>query len=553
MAKVQSFLPFDCSTVANYLAWSQGIGNALSTLGWSRSADEGQVTWANVTQAVQGLPTKIASYNFDGAWSGGTTYPAMTATASAVVTSSGLTYVCVNATQYTAITNVIANATSSTVSTAVAVSNTSVTYTASVSGASTNSLVGQVFTAAGGSVASNNVAYAVCISNTATAVVLQFSGAAAQSSGTLPTLTSSSANFSVGYAAGSAQATNWIANALANQSVITAGFTGNTNANGTFTVLASSYDSGVNAYIGMAYVSAPSTGSGYSATFTMNTAPASDLASYTGTTPTGGHWLPYNYEVWKSGDSLSSTSPIYIRLLYLTGNTASAGDPTIFVQVGTASSGYGYLTANLFLSSTNLSNNGVEFGLCTTHSGTGGSVSTYECDFSQYSGSFGMILWRNTSVASVNACCALIIDRAKDNYGNDLSTYEMVLANTAVSTGGGAAYAQAIYRPGGGANVITPLWGDFYSSGWPTIATSTLPALALAGSSPALPIFPILGYVANPCLQAMTGLQGDWTNGQIINAILYGAEHSFLVGYVQGPISSQNGVENTNVVMLRWD
>jgi hypothetical protein len=550
MAKVQSYLPFDCSTVTNYKAWAQGIGNALSTLGWSRSTDEGQVTWANVTQVAQGLPTQIAAYNFDGAWSGGTAYPAMSKTTSAVVTSGGLTYVCVNATQYTAITNVIENATSSTLSTAVTVSGTSVTYAAAVSGATTNSLVGQVFTASGGSVAANNVAYAVCISNTNAAVVLQFSGAIAQSTGTLPTLVSSNANFSVGYAAGSTGASTWAANALAGMSVITAGFTGNTNANGTFTVLGSSYDASTNAYVAMAYVSAPSTGSGYSATLTMNTAPASDLATYQSSTPTTGHWLPYNYEVWESQDSLSSVSPIYIRLLYLAGNTAAAGDPTIYVQIGTASSGYGYLTANLFLSSPNLSNNGIELALVSDHSTGGGANSTYECDFSQYQGSFGMILWRN---ATNGSACALIIDRAKDNYGNDLSTYEMVLAASSVSVAGGEAYAQAVYAPGGGSNVPTPLWGDFYTTGWPTIATSTLPGLALAGLAPTLPIFPVLGYVANPCLQAMAGLQGDWTNGQIINAVLYGAEHTFLVGYVEGPISSQNQVVNTGVVMLRWD
>ena len=537
MAKVQSFLLFDCTTVANYKSWAQGIGSALSTLGWSKTADAGQVNWANVTSVSNGtngatVPIPISSYALS-AWAAGTAYAAGSATSSNVVTNAGLTYICQSPTQYTALTNVVLGANSSTLATAITVSGTSVTYTASVSGATTNSLVGQIFTASGGSIANNNVTYAICTSNTTTSVVLQFSGAAAQSTGTLPTLTTSNANFSVGYGAGSTQAANWIANALAGMSVVTAGFTGNTNANGTFTVLASSYDSSINAYVGMAYSSAPTTGSGYSATLTMNTAPASDLY----VTSTGlGHWFPYNYEVWQSNDSLSGTSPLFIRLLYQSGDFS---DPTIYIQVGTASSGNGYLTGNCL-------NSGLEIPWIYVHNPAQGSVKTFECDFSQYEGSFAMALWRGEEPTSAPI---LILDRSKDVYGNDTNTYTQVLVATDESAGAGVAYSQVLYRPGGGAGVAPPIWSS--GAAWPTISTSNFTSLSLAGLTPALPIFPNLGLVANPCLQAMVMLQGDCANGQLINAVLYGAEHTYLMWYVYPALSGS--VSNVNAVGLRWD
>lgn len=62
MAKIQSFLPYDSSTVTNYKAWAQGIGNALSSFGWTKTADEGQVNWSNVTSPPANFePTPISS------------------------------------------------------------------------------------------------------------------------------------------------------------------------------------------------------------------------------------------------------------------------------------------------------------------------------------------------------------------------------------------------------------------------------------------------------------------------------------------------------------
>ena len=536
MSKVQSFLLFDCTTVANYKNWAQGIGSALSTLGWSRSTDAGQVDWANVTQVVNGsngstTPILISSFALS-AWAGGTAYTAGSATQSSVVTSSGLTFICMNPTQYAGVTNVVLNTTTSTASTGVSVSGTSVTYTASVAGASTNSLVGYVFTASGGSVANNNVAYAICISNTTTSVTLQFAGGSAQASGTYPTLTSSSANFSVGYASGiAASATN----ALAGLSVVTAGFTGNTNADGTFTALASCDFSNAS-YVGMAYSSAPTTGSGYSGTLTMNTAPASDLYNATSLL---GHWLPYNYEVWQSNDSLSGTSPLFIRLLYLSDSFSS---PTIYIQIGTASSGNGYLTGNLF-------NSGLEIVWVEDHNPSQGSVKTFECDFSQYQGSLAMGLWRGPIAGGTGAAPILILDRSKDVYGNDTNTYTQVLLVTDISEGGGSAYSQVLYRPGGGAGVAPPI--SSAGPAWPTIATSGSTSLALAGLTPALPIFPILGFVANPCLSAIVMLQGDCASGQLVNTILYGSEHTYLMWYVYPQLSGDTA--NLNAVGLRWD
>ncbi len=532
MSKVQSYLPYDCSSLSNYLAWAQGIGSALSALGWSKTADSGQVNWSNVTQVPEGIPNLLNGYNL-GAWAGGTAYtePASGSTGgNGVVTSAGLIYICQNPTQYTALTNVILNATSSTLATAVTVSGTSVTYTASVSGATTNSLVGQVFTAAGGSNVANNVPAAICISNTSTTVVLQFTGGAAQSTGTLPTLTSSSANMSVGYSA-SAIGT-WISNALAGMSVITAGFAGNTNANGTFTVLASSDNSSAS-YVGMAYNSAPTTGSGFTGTLTMNTAPASDIVSANGTT---GHWLGYNYETWQSNDSLSGTNPIYMRLVYLS-NTSSV--PVVFSQIGSGStSGNGTLTGN------NVLNGGTEVMLVGNGAGgAAGGNTTYECDFVQYEGSFGFFLWRNAYSAAPGdfAPAFLAIDRAKDNFGNDLDTYSLVL----MGGGDGNVGSQVLFKSTAGNGGTMPFWSD----AWPAIY---LPQSTVSnGLFAAIPVFPIVGYVGNPALTALAFTQLDIANGTVINTVIYGTEHTYLIGYVPLSVTSNSGL--LKAVGLRWD
>ncbi len=70
MAVSQGYLLPDCSTNANYNAWSVFISNALASFGWVQTNDTGQVVWTatvlTFTQITIGTPAVYAYSSFTG-------------------------------------------------------------------------------------------------------------------------------------------------------------------------------------------------------------------------------------------------------------------------------------------------------------------------------------------------------------------------------------------------------------------------------------------------------------------------------------------------------
>src|SRR5271157_2011852 len=69
----QAQLVYDASTFTNFLSWSKNFISAnLSTMGWTRTTDAGQVVWANITSNahIPTVTTKItpSGYTYRGAW-----------------------------------------------------------------------------------------------------------------------------------------------------------------------------------------------------------------------------------------------------------------------------------------------------------------------------------------------------------------------------------------------------------------------------------------------------------------------------------------------------
>lgn len=87
--KIQKFVPFDNTTVANYKSWAQSFGSAISTLGWALAGDTGQVNWTNVVTAPTNQTSWPSQFNWKAAFSPGTIYAV-----GDIVTSSGLTFLC---------------------------------------------------------------------------------------------------------------------------------------------------------------------------------------------------------------------------------------------------------------------------------------------------------------------------------------------------------------------------------------------------------------------------------------------------------------------------
>jgi hypothetical protein len=506
MAKTTSNLPFDSTTLANYLAWAQGIGNGLSAMGWTKTADSGQVNWANVVSVVKGQPTPISQYNF-GAWAGGTSYPAMTATNSSVVTNSGLTYACILATQLV-LTQALQNSNATLTISAVASVSAGTTTTYTVSSGVVSTMVGQQFVVTGMGHSANNGTFICTATSGTTSITLSNpAGVVATEAGSMSSSTSALSFIGTISSGGG--------NAFVGHSFTTS-IAGSGNS-GTFTLTSSSTTAFAVTATGTTNIAA--------GTATENTAPVSDTV----------HWLPYNYEVWQSNDSLSSTNPLFIRIVYANSTNASSYPYILFQIGGGQTSGTGYITGS------NVMNSGVELPL--QEGGAGPSAQgnvLFECNFSQYQGSFAMFLWRT----NVSLSAFVAIDRAKDNFGNDLDAYEQVLiAGQGSPFGGDASEAQVIFKPGAG----TPM--PMFVEEWPCPVFSGT-STATNGYVAVFPIFPVLGYVANPCLSALVMCQADVASSAFINAILYGAQHTYLFGYnEQFLLASTTG----SAIGIRWD
>ena len=156
-----------------------------------------------------------------------------------------------------------------------------------------------------------------------------------------------------------------------------------------------------------------------------------------------------------------------------------------------------------------------------------------------------MILWRNGPSTLAPFC--LILDRSKDIYGNDTDTFVEVLVvedQLASVSSIGTTPSQVLFKQNNGA-ALGPL-----ISKWTTIQQPSLGSL-MNGNVVAFPIFPLVGYIGNPCMQAIAMLQPDCSSGSIVNTYLYGAIHSYLMCWVQPNICSST--TSTSAVGLRWD
>lgn len=360
MATLKLNLPYDCSTLANFKLWAQGIGTALSTFGWVLQSVNGNVNWSTIPAVADYSPVLQNNYNFQGAWTNGNSYIGNSGPASApcdLVTMAGGTYECIQ-------------------------------------------------------------------SNT-----------------------------------------------------------GSTGVNDPVTDTAHSF------------------------------------------------WKLVAYEVWKSGDSLSTTNPIYLRIQYVPHNSALA--PEIHLQVCTAVSSAGSVTGTVFGAGTSTAGT----RLLGTGSGLGDAL--FECDFSGDSGNFSMIMFRGAIIISNSIPNFFAVTRSKDHLGTDTDSYFTILTATNLFS----CQSQTIMKPSlGSATILDPYW--------PTIVFSA-PSAAFGGGMAALPVFPVVGYIGNPLLQAMVLKNSDIAEGALFSVTLYGATHTYLSSKPSAS-GNLNAVGGTGFGML-WE
>lgn len=503
--KYQVFLPYGGSSVANYTAWATGIGTALSSVGWTKSSDVGQVNWSNITSTTD-IPSNLSPLSFPqftGAFVPGTAYLATGYGASgtfSLVTYGGITWANYASNNYV-LTTAFPNTTNTySLSSVTGSSSGSTTYTGTGFGG-TNNVAGMLFTITGFSNSINNGVF-LCLSNTTTTIVLQTVAAVYGGGSNLTTITESAAasastsSNNTTYYSGSSY-TQFTSDALYGLSMTTTGFTNSSN-NGTFTVLASGSLAVLSLRATFVVNNASGVTESHAATAIVATVPPSDPL----------RWTPYNYEIWQANGALGSTSPIYLKIVY---TNTSGYAPVLILNIGSAIASTAYIG----------SNQTGEAYVPSTPNGTVGAY--YECDFSGDGDNLAWVLWRN---GGSNTPITLFIDRARDQYGNALTTFYSV---------GWLHYSSSnirfwtLYKAGVGGTVGS--W-----STWPALAAAMSQNIATSynGMTPVYPIFPVPGYIANPCLQAVTMKGADCSDGQLVTAVLYGASHTWMVSKQSG-------------------
>lgn len=214
-------------------------------------------------------------------------------------------------------------------------------------------------------------------------------------------------------------------------------------------------------------------------------------------------WSPYWMEIWR--DSSGTLTHFYIKLEY--GGGATATNPQLSIQIGSAYS------ANSGVLSGNVS----DVEQCMSGTGT---FSSLECDFSgDGSNYFGMILARSAAAST-----AVYFERSINGQAAAAPVYTSAYVSYGkIAVNGATTASNVVFLSGGVAKALRIIW-------WATISMSFAATTLLANNTtPALPIFPLLGYAGNPVTAMVALSSSDAVEGSLINSTVYGSLHTYLV------------------------
>lgn len=222
------------------------------------------------------------------------------------------------------------------------------------------------------------------------------------------------------------------------------------------------------------------------------------------------------YEIWKSTDSLQSTCPIFMKIIY--GGSATANNPVVKLQFATGSDGAGTLTGN---SST-------AADLYTSTAALSEVDVTHECDFAGGPGYFSCLLWRDALNGSVPQ--GFVIERALDSSGGYRDAYfTIVLLGSSITNA-----SVVVFKPAG---------GTVKSDQYATTIYYTGSSGAYGSNTAVFPIFPMVGLPDNP-LTSMVFVKGaDQVEGAQFQMTVYGVTRT----YLNSQRSSLSGVSPCNV------
>lgn len=207
------------------------------------------------------------------------------------------------------------------------------------------------------------------------------------------------------------------------------------------------------------------------------------------TAPTAGNFV---FAVWKMGDTLQATLPVFCKMEYgnQTGNI-----PQIAITFGTGSNGSGTLT-----------NAGTRY----VHQNSVSTTTAFTSYLSGGTNRLSWLLWETSTDA--NALFALTVERHKDNAGADVGTYFF----TAMLDG--VTIQQQSFSP------LSPVPTENRLMAFIPVVNSTG---VFDSTTWFCPVFPFVGKMDNPVFMGIVK-QGDATEGATVTVSMYGASHSFI-------------------------
>lgn len=234
------------------------------------------------------------------------------------------------------------------------------------------------------------------------------------------------------------------------------------------------------------------------------------------------------YEIWRMADTLQATAPIYMKISY--GRGSSATNFSLWVQFGTGSSGAGALTGTL----------STEYQASIGSSDTAGVTST--CYFSGDTNRLCMVLWGNNPTASGARVIVISIERKKDATGADVAGGLYIHVGSATNGISSAPRAE-FYDTTSGPFPNTTNW------------EALMPQNGLGVLGADVGLFPI--YLSNGLfLPAGMNMQA-YINTAIadfadISATIYGASHTYKA-MKHGSSTMYSASKTNSSFLMRWE
>lgn len=247
------------------------------------------------------------------------------------------------------------------------------------------------------------------------------------------------------------------------------------------------------------------------ATSNAATAPGSDTTN----------WQPLIFEIWKTNGSNTTGSnpiPVYIKIIYTVSSTGGTS-PRLLISIGTGVDANGNLTGSVVISTSNPNT------VLASDNSTNSSSVLFNNVFSGDADNFRCILQSGNTV-SVNYIGTIVIARSQSASGTDTNAFVFVgtvLPLAGLKTSRSSVLPNTQFSNGSPINATSTGWAGA------TTAAGCSNNMNAFGGTPAFPVYPVIGMLANPLIGAIGFHVDDVTDATVVPIWIFGASHNYYV------------------------